>query len=49
MKKQNFYLLLLLGFTLLSLQFHQKEEVNELDKKVKEIITKTKVLELLVF
>ncbi len=51
MKNVNFYLLILVGFILLSFQFHQKNEVDDFDKelKLRELISKTQTLELPIF
>ena len=51
MKKINFYLLFFIGFIFLSFQFYQKKKVNDFDKeqKLRELISKTQILELPIF
>ena len=51
MKNLIFYLLIFLGFIFLSFQFSQRKEVKDLDKekKLRELISKTQILELPIF
>lgn len=51
MKNLNTYLLFFLGFIFLSFQFSQEEKINNSDKekKLRELISKTKILELPIF
>ncbi len=51
MKKRSFYLLIFAGFIFLSFQFSQRKEIKNSDKekKLRELISKTKLLELPIF